>query len=157
MKGFGIEIKNTLLDPKHIKTMGSAIWLYMWLVDKMTSIGEDQVGKVLGGRPVKFEEIQKELGISKNTYSRWISKLKAYPYIETTLAPQGVIFRVFKAHKRFGKSFPINGEPLKKGNALKKAILKNSGSPKPGSASPKSGNLRTDFGEPNIRHNSIQD
>jgi hypothetical protein len=27
MKGFGIEIKNDLLDPKHLEHMGQAVWL----------------------------------------------------------------------------------------------------------------------------------
>jgi len=83
MKGFGIEIKNDLLDPKHIKAMGPSVWLYMWLVDKMTSISEDQIGSILGGKPIKYEEVEKELGISQDTYTRWIAKLEEYPYIET--------------------------------------------------------------------------
>ena len=120
MKGFGIEIKNNLLEPKHIENMGVAVWLYMWLVDKMTSVGEDGVGLVLGGRPVKFEEVRAELGISKNTYTRWIDKLVAYPYILVTVAPHGIVYKVLKAHKRFTKNqkrftkkdegFTINGE-----------------------------------------------
>ena len=103
MKGFGIEIKNELLEPKHIEAMGSAVWLYMWLVDKMTSINEAGVGKVLGGRPVKYEEVKEELGIHQNTYTQWIEKLLEYPYIETDRAPYGIVFRVLKAHKRFTK------------------------------------------------------
>lgn len=103
MKGFDIEIKNNLLDPKHVQNMGQAVWLYMWLVDKMTSITEEGIGKVLGGKPIKYEEVEVELGMSRNTYTRWIAKLLKYPYIETTLAPQGIVFRVLKAHKHFSK------------------------------------------------------
>lgn len=104
MKGFGIEIKNTLLDPKHVENMGQAVWLYMWLIDHITSVTEEKIGIVLGGKPVKYDEVKDDLGISKNTYSRWIDKLVKYPYIQTTLAPYGIVYKVFKAHKRFTKN-----------------------------------------------------
>lgn len=104
MKGFGIYIKNTLLDPKHVEAMGQAVWLYMWFIDHMTSIDEKGVGKVLGGRPVKYEEIEKELGISQDTYTRWIARLEEYPYIITTRTPYGIVYRVLKADKRFRKN-----------------------------------------------------
>ena len=110
MKGFGIEIKNDLLDPKHVENMGQAVWLYMFLVDKMTSITEQGVGKVLGGKPIKYTEIKAELGISQDTYSRWIEKLAKYPYIEITRTPYGISFRVLKAYKRFGKRIRTNAE-----------------------------------------------
>jgi hypothetical protein len=101
MKGFGIEIKNDLLDPKHVEQMGVSVWLYMWLIDHITSVSEAGVGLVLGGKPVKFEEVKKELGISPDTYTRWIDKLAEYPYIKATRTPYGIVFQVLKAHKRF--------------------------------------------------------
>lgn len=112
MKGFGIEIKNNLLDPKHVQSMGQAVWLYMFLVDKMTSISEEGIGRVLGGRPVKYEEIKTELGISRRTYVRWIAQLLKYPYIETTVAPYGIIFRVLKAYKRFSRKQEVRHKLL---------------------------------------------
>jgi CTP-dependent riboflavin kinase len=75
----------------------------MWLVDKMTSFSEEGIGKVLGGKPINYPEVKKELGISQDTYTRWIEKLAAYPYIEVTRTPYGIVFRVLKAYKRFGK------------------------------------------------------
>ena len=104
MKGFGIEIKNNLLDPKHVDHMRSAIWLYLWLIDKITSINEEGIGLVLGGRPILYSEVYEELGMSERTYLRWVKILSAYPYIEIKRAPQGLIFRVFKAFKRFNKT-----------------------------------------------------
>ena len=101
MKGFGIEIKNNLLDPKHVEKMNTSIWLYLLLIDKITSVNEDGIGLVLGGRPITYEEINEELGISRATYGRWIKILCAYPYIEIKRAPKGIIFRVFKAFKKF--------------------------------------------------------
>lgn len=110
MKGFDIEIKNNLLEPKHIEAMNQSVWLYMWLVDKMTSVNEDGIGLVLGGKPIKYSEVKAELGISKNTYSRWIDKLLSYPYIVITRTPYGIVFRVLKAHKRFKNRITTNGE-----------------------------------------------
>lgn len=104
MKGFGIEIKNNLLEPKHVENMGVAVWLYMWLIDKITYVNHEQIGVVLGKKPIKYEEVRKELGISQDTYTRWIEKLAEYPYIEAIRTPHGISFRVFKAKKRFRKS-----------------------------------------------------
>lgn len=104
MKGFGIYIQNDLLEPKHIEAMGIAVWLYMWLLDKMTSIDEKQVGHVLGNKPIKYEEIQEALGISADTYTRWMQTLEEAGYIKAIRTPAGISFRVFKAKKRFRKS-----------------------------------------------------
>lgn len=108
MKGFGIEIKNDLLDPKHVEQMDIAVWLYMWLIDHMTSIGEDGLGLVLGGKPITYSDVH-ELGISERTYSRWVSILKKSGYILTTRRPNGLTIKVNKAHKWFGKRYAKNG------------------------------------------------
>lgn len=110
MKGFDIEIKNNLLERKHFVAMGMSVWLYMWLIDRMTSIGEDGIGLVLGGKPIKYDEIKKEFGISQSTYTRWIDQLEKYPYIKAIRTPYGISYRVFKAHKRFKKRIPKNDE-----------------------------------------------
>lgn len=108
--------------------MDSAIWLYLLLLDKMTSISEDGVGMVLGGKPIQFQELQKELGIHPNTYTRWIERLKKYKYIDTKRTPNGIIFSVFKAVKRF----------TTKGDSPPKVIhhKRDSDSPRQGSDSP---------------------
>lgn len=117
MKGFGIEIKNNLLEPKHVEAMGQSVWLYMWLIDKMTSINEEGLGKVLGGKPIKYSEVKKELGVSQDTYTRWIQKLLEYPYITAVRTPYGIVFHVYKAYKKFGKRFRTNADtsPHKRG------------------------------------------
>jgi hypothetical protein len=102
MKGYFIEITNNLLDPKHQKAMKESVWLFMWLIDKMTSITEEGIGRVLGGKPIKYEEdIKKELGISLRTYQRWILILKRGNYINVIKAPYGLIISVNKAKKIF--------------------------------------------------------
>ncbi len=103
MKGFTFEIKNNLLEKKHIEAMGIAVWLFMWLDDKITKVDENGVGWVLGGKPIIFKEVEAELGISQRTYTRWIAQLEKYPYIKAIRTPTGTSFRVFKAHKTFGR------------------------------------------------------
>jgi hypothetical protein len=103
MKGFDISIKNELLEKKHFVAMGKAVWLYIFLVDKITSVDEKQVGTVLGGKPLVFEkDIHETFPITRQTYYKWIEQLEKYPYIETKRTPYGISFRVFKAHKVFG-------------------------------------------------------
>lgn len=103
MKGFGIYVKNDLLDPKHHEQMGVAIWLYLWLLDKITSISEQGVGKVLGGKPIKYEEVNRELGLSRSTYARYVNTLKEAGYITTKRTPIGLVITVHKAKKLFKK------------------------------------------------------
>ena len=129
MKGYFIEIINNLLEPKHHRKMKESVWLFMWLLDKMTSISEEGVGKVLGGRPIKYEEVDKDLKIPERTYYRWINRLRENKYINTKKAPQGLIITVNKAKKRFGQkptSPAKNGitHPAKKvGSVLPKSVV----------------------------------
>jgi hypothetical protein len=103
MKGFGIYVKNNLLEPKHVENMGESIWLYLWLLDKMTSVNENGIGKVLGGQPVSAGMLQDELGLSERTYRRWVDKLRSTGYIRTLRTPYGLVITVSKAEKIFSK------------------------------------------------------
>ena len=101
MKGFYIEITNNLLEPKHYKIMKESVWLYMWMIDKMTSVSEEGVGKILGGKPIIYEEVNKELGITRRVYTDWVRKLRRGKYINTLRTPTGLVMTVNKAKKRF--------------------------------------------------------
>lgn len=102
MKGFYIEVYNELLDPRHCKQMGDSVWLFMWFLDKMTSVTQER-GKVLGGKPIKFKEIESDLGISRSTYNRWLKSLKEGGYVQTVRTPYGSCIIVLKAKKKFNK------------------------------------------------------
>ena len=105
MKGFYIEVSNDLLDPKHCHTMGDAVWLFMWFLDKMTIIDSDLgEGKVLGGKPIVYTDLEIDLGISRSTFFRWSEILKQGGYIRTLRTPRGQVITVLKAKKRFGRS-----------------------------------------------------
>lgn len=109
MEGFYITIKNGLLDPKHIKAMHGdkgvgTVWLFLWLLDKMTIIDHEiGEGKVLGGKPISYEEVEKDLGISRRTYARWVNILREGKYITTKRTMYGMIFIVHKAFKIFNQ------------------------------------------------------
>lgn len=109
MNGFYITVKNGLLDPKHIRKMKGdegwgTIWLFLWFLDKMTIV-DDEIGegKVLGGKPIKYEDIEKDLGISRATYKRYISLLRDEGYIDTKRTPYGLCIVIYKAYKVFGQ------------------------------------------------------
>lgn len=104
MKGFGIYVKNDLLEPKHYKNMGEAVWIYMWLLDKVTSVNENGQGKVLGGKPITYAEIQTDLGIHQNTYTNHLNKLREHGYVNTLRTPRGLVILVNKSAKRFTKT-----------------------------------------------------
>lgn len=99
MKGFDIRLKNEILEPKHVKAMRDSLWLYVWLLDKMTSIDDKQVGKVLGGRPITYQDVEGELGISIREYRRWVGVLRDAGYIETLRTPHGLVITIQKASK----------------------------------------------------------
>ena len=106
MKGFYIQVKNELLDPKHFHAMGESIWLFLWLLDHMTSISEEGIGKVLGGKPIKFSDLKDELEVPERSYTRWVATLKKHGYINTIRTPYGLTISVNKASKRFKRDTP---------------------------------------------------
>lgn len=126
MKGFGIYVKNDLLDPTHWQAMGVSIWLYLWLLDKMTSVSEEGIGLVLGGKPIKHEDVAAELGLPRATYKRYVATLVEAGYISTLRTPHGLVIRVHKASKIF-KNQVLKSEPsLTESEPSNKTIQKDS-------------------------------
>ena len=109
MKGFYITVKNGLLDPKHVHAMGGdrncgTIWLFLWLLDKMTIINyETGEGQVLGGKPITHSEIKQDLGVSLSTYKRYLVMLRKGGYISTIKTSRGLKITIYKAFKVFNQ------------------------------------------------------
>jgi DNA-binding MarR family transcriptional regulator len=101
MQGFYIEISNGLLRG-HRKRMGTAVWEFMWLLDKMTKI-DGEVGFVLGGKPIKLKEIAEDLETNEVNISKNLNKLKLQGYIQIIRTGRGLIIKVIKAKKRFNQ------------------------------------------------------
>ena len=100
-----ITVSKGLLEAKHREKMQvnqktSAIWMYLWLLDKITHI-EGGLGQVLGGKPIKLEEI--DLGYNIKTARKMFSQLEREGYIQTRRTPYGRVIWVTKAKKIFGQ------------------------------------------------------
>lgn len=103
MNGFFVSITNNLLEGKHYEKMGNAVWLYMWLIDRMTDISEGQ-GIVNNGVPVTHAMVNDDFKtLELRTYQRMIKTLRDAGYINTGQAKYGLYITVNKAKKQFGK------------------------------------------------------
>lgn len=108
MNGFYIEVTNNLLEEKHVKSIGSALWEFLWCLDKITKIDENGLGYVLGGKPIKREEIKTNLGKSVGHISENLNKLVKAGYINLKRTPYGLIITVNKAKKRYSQKATSN-------------------------------------------------
>jgi DNA-binding MarR family transcriptional regulator len=62
------------LDSKHFRAMGSAVWLYLYLLVFANRL----TGKLFRRNPT----IAKDMGLSSRTVTRWLKILKEAGYIE---------------------------------------------------------------------------
>lgn len=113
MNGFYIQISNGLITDRHRKRMGSAVWEFMWLLDKITKIDDYGNGYVLGGKAINLEDISKDLGTHSSSVSENLSKLEKEDYIERTHTPYGISIKLKKAKKRFGQKTKPSSEKTK--------------------------------------------
>ncbi len=105
-KDFNAGLRGVLFEAKHYAQMGSAVWLYGWLVLRQTrQVGA--TGLVLGGRPVSYREIESETGFPRKTLERWMRVLRRAGYVETRAVPAGIVIRITKA-KKFPQDFPAS-------------------------------------------------
>lgn len=116
LNGYFISITNNLLEDKHYEQMGQAVWLYMWLIDRMTDISEGQ-GIVNGGQPINYELVHENLGLTRRTYVRMMQTLRDAGYINTAKAKYGTYVTINKAKKSFGKRAETT--PVKKSSSAK--------------------------------------
>jgi len=97
-KDFNTGLRGVLFEARHYERMGSAVWLYAWLVLRQThQTGE--TGWVLGGAPISYREIEEETGFNLRTLERWMSTLRRWGYVQTETVMGGLIVRITKAKK----------------------------------------------------------
>lgn len=92
-----------LLEPKHYKKIGNALWLFLWCISSTTKEVEREGitwGIVLGNKPLKRKDLAEPFGVSERTVQRWLDDLEKYEYIKVTRAPYGYILTV-KNSKKF--------------------------------------------------------
>jgi hypothetical protein len=101
---FDVPIKNSLLEPKHYRAMGDALWLFVWCVDHVTKEvsnekSGERIGRVLGTMPQCDENIAGALGCSARTVRRWRHKLVRGGYLGCRRTPNGHTLWVRKSKK----------------------------------------------------------
>jgi hypothetical protein len=106
-KDFSTGLRGGLFEQQHCARMGTAIWLYGWLVLRQTNQKAD-IGWVLGGKPISYREIEEETGFNRRTLERWMRDLRRAGYIQTSVVPAGVVVRITKA-----KKFPQHAEGVR--------------------------------------------
>lgn len=103
MNNYTISVSIGLLTKEHRQRIGTALWEFLWCLDKITKIDKQGFGWVLGGKPVLLSELAEQLGESEMTVSRNLARLSKEKYIRVIRTPRGLSLRVFKAQKRFNK------------------------------------------------------
>lgn len=94
-------IRGGLWDDAHLERMGSAVWLFGWLVHRQTR-ERFGVGLVLGGSPLTYERIREDTGMPVRTLKRWMSRLARGGYIRVIhRAHKRMVIEIVKA-KKFG-------------------------------------------------------
>ena len=97
-KDFNTGLRGVLFDAKHYARMGSAVWLYGWLVLRQTHQSQG-IGYVLGGAPVTYREIEEETGFNRRTLEAWMRVLRREGYVRTQNVPAGISVQILKAKK----------------------------------------------------------
>lgn len=106
-QSYPLPLWNGLLE--HRGRMGSAIWEYIWCLDRITR-EENGIGFVNGGAPVKAKTIAKDFDVNEETVKRNLQRLGKKGYIQLRRTPYGRVIQVMKSLK-----FGIWG-PHKRGN-----------------------------------------
>ncbi len=94
-----ITVSAGLLDPRHVKAIGTAVWTYLAVLDKQTSSD----GTVNHGDPIAAAKLGARMGLSQDTVLRHLERLQLAGYIHLTRQPYGWVIRVEKPKKLFKK------------------------------------------------------
>jgi hypothetical protein len=97
-KSYPFPVWSGLLTRKHWARIGNTLWVFLWLLDR-TTLERDGWGIVLGGRPVRDEEIATCFGFHRNKTANHRRTLLRSRYIEATRTPYGFVYRVRNSRK----------------------------------------------------------
>lgn len=106
-KNFIIPVSNGILEKKHREQIGSAIWLFLWLVDKSTKdvpVEDGFEGLVLGGAPITTLYIAEHIGESVRSVRYHLDELARYEYIRVEPRAGGANSYSVKKSKKFFRS-----------------------------------------------------
>jgi hypothetical protein len=95
-QNYALPISNGILE--HREKIGSAIWLFILLIDWTTS-EENGIGKVKGGKPIKIKELMLALRLRGRQISSQLQRLADGGYIRRKRTPYGYAIAVLKSKK----------------------------------------------------------
>lgn len=86
-RSYPLPLWNGVLE--HRMRIGPALWVFLWLIDKVTS-EDGGVGLVLGGQPIRLERLATDLEEAERSVTRHFKRLRAGGYIATQKTPYGI-------------------------------------------------------------------
>jgi hypothetical protein len=95
-QSYPLPLWNGILE--HAPRIGESLWELVWCIDKITK-EVDGVGIVLGGAPVKMQQIADDLGFDKETVRRHVKRLADKKVIGTRRTPYGLVIEVLNSMK----------------------------------------------------------
>lgn len=117
-KTYIIPVSNGILEARHRKAIGPAIWLFLWMIDRSTANEPAQDGErpdalVLNGRPITVKELADELGESLRTIRYHLAKLIEHEYIRVDrIVGSASSYTVRKSRKKFRGETDVIGPDL---------------------------------------------
>ena len=117
-KSYPIPFPGQLLTPEHRQAISSAIWEYLFLVDKVTNDvvkGGCRFGQVLGGKTIQSEQIAAALGSHVQTVRKNLRSLEDKGYIIIDRQYDGIQVQLphsVKWQGRDAKRTTYTGSPL---------------------------------------------
>jgi hypothetical protein len=95
-----------LIEWKHYKRMGKAVWLFLHLLRCQTALSQSGEGVVYYGHPIKLESIRRETkGFPIRTLKEWVIRLRQQGYIRTEdHGCKGLVFWVLKGKHKTRKA-----------------------------------------------------
>lgn len=95
---FYVKVYTGLLEGKHVKKIGEALWLLLELINRTTH-EIDGRGIVLNGGRIEDAELAKRFNIHRNTVTNWREKLVEGGYITARRTKWGYSYTVLKSKK----------------------------------------------------------
>ena len=97
-KPFLFTVSAGLLDVKHCRAIGPALWTYLAIIDRQT---HPTSGVVNRGEPISAARLGSRMGLSQDAVLRHLERLEGGGYVELKRAQHGLIITVAKPKKLF--------------------------------------------------------
>lgn len=103
---FWIGAKGGLVEWKHYKRMGNAVWLFLHLLRCQTALSTLGEGVVYYGHPMTLDSVRRETrGIPVRTLKAWVMRLRRQGYIRTEdHGCRGLVFWITNAKHKTKKA-----------------------------------------------------